>query len=191
MRRFWSLLTLSRQFFTEVIFSLIRGNGSLLAGNLRRYLFQTTCIIDTDTYIRNLKNFYAGEGSAIYHGSYILNSFGEFHLGKNSHLGAFCFVNVCYGRVEIGDHVAIGPGTKIIVYSNHYEAGKKVTDTRLTADIRIGNNVFIGANCVLLPGTTIEDNVILAAGAVAKGILDANSIYGGTPCRKLRSGWND
>jgi acetyltransferase-like isoleucine patch superfamily enzyme len=104
-------------------------------------------------------------------------------------LGAFCFVNVCYGTVSIGDDVAVGPGTKFIAYSNHYVQGKKVTDERITADIVIGNNVFIGANCVILPGTVIRDNVVVGASSIVTGELESNSIYAGVPCRKIKSGW--
>jgi acetyltransferase-like isoleucine patch superfamily enzyme len=109
-----------------------------------------------------------------------------FSLGKNSHLGAYCYVNVCFGSVQIGDHVAVGPGTKIISYSNHYALGEKVTEKTITADIVIGNNVLIGANCTLLPGSRIHDNVVIGAGAVVKGELAANAIYGGIPCSRIK-----
>ncbi len=101
-------------------------------------------------------------------------------------MGAFCYVNVCYGNLKIGDDVAIGPHTSIIVYSNHYEAGKKVTETRITQDITIGNNVFIGANCTILPGTVIGDDVVIGAGSVVKGNLEESAVYAGAPCRKIK-----
>ena len=104
-------------------------------------------------------------------------------------MGAFCYVNVANGNVYIGDHVAIGPSTQIIVHSNYYEYGKKVTDVKITQDIIINNNVFIGANCTILPGTVINNNVVVGAGAVINGILETNSIYAGIPCKKIRSGW--
>ncbi|MEW6380566.1 MAG: acyltransferase [bacterium] len=110
-------------------------------------------------------------------------------MGNNSHLGAFCYVNVCFGTVTIGDDVAIGPGTKIIAYSNHYQYGKKITEVRITEDVTIGNNVFIGANCIILPGTIIPDNTIVGAGSVVKGKLESNSIYGGVPCKRIKTGW--
>ena len=107
-------------------------------------------------------------------------------MGTNSHMGAFCYVNVCYGNLKIGDDVAIGPHTSIIVYSNHYEPGKKVTETRITKDITIGNNVFIGANCTILPGTEIGDDVVIGAGSVVKGKLEESAVYAGAPCKKIK-----
>ncbi len=177
------------KFGREAFAGVIRGNPSMIAARLRRRMFRTVCTIDTHVFITHRRNFAAGEGSALYHGCYILNAEGKFSLGAKSHLGAYCYVNVCHGNVTIGDDVAVGPGTKFIAYSNHYEAGKKVTDIRLTRDIVVGNNVFIGANCSILPGTVIHDNVVVAAGSVVKGELEGNAIHGGVPCRKLKDGW--
>ena len=176
-------------FLRELLLGVVRGNGSAIAATLRRWHYGTPCTIDTNVYIRSVRNFEAGKQSALYHACYIHNAYGKFRIGANSHMGAFCFVNVCYGNVTIGDDVAVGPGTKIIAYSNHYEAGKKVTDLRVTRDVVIGNNVFVGADCTILPGSVVQDNVVIAAGSVVKGELESNSVYGGVPCRKIKSGW--
>lgn len=177
------------EFLWESFVAFIRGNRSRLASGLRSKLYQTQCFMDTNVFIGNKDNFQAGDGSCLYHSCYILNNNGKFSMGNTSHLGAFCYVNVCYGSVVIGDDVAIGPGTKIIAYSNHYQFGKKVTEERITKNVLIRNNVFIGANCTILPGTIINNDVVIGAGSVVKGELEANSIYAGVPCKKIKSGW--
>ncbi len=177
------------EFFWQCIVAAIRGNHSRVAAYLRRKLYRTKCKIDTEVVITSSRCFHSRQSSWIGHGTYILNGSGEFIIGKNSHLSAFCFVNVKKGRVAIGDDVVIGPGTKIIAHSNHYGFRKKVTAERITDDVVIGDNVFIGANCTLLPGAVIGENVVIAAGSVVKGALDCNAIYGGVPCRKIRQGW--
>ncbi|XTZ64262.1 acyltransferase [Aeromonas salmonicida subsp. pectinolytica] len=53
--------------------------------------------------------------------------------------------------------------------------------------ISIGDNVFIGCNVTILPGTVIGSNVIVGAGSVVKGVLDSDSIYAGVPARKIMS----
>lgn len=55
--------------------------------------------------------------------------------------------------------------------------------------IEIGNNVWIGAKCVVTSGSSIPDNVIVAAGSVVSGALEGNSIYGGVPARRIK-GYN-
>jgi galactoside O-acetyltransferase len=178
-----------KSFAFECVFALLRSNRSQAAESLRRRLYRTCCFIDADVVISNRKQFEAGPATALYHGCYILNPHGQFAIGSNSHLGAFCFVNVCYGNVLIGEHVAIGPGTKLFAYSNHYRTGSKITAEKITADITIGDNVFIGANCVILPGTRIGNNVVVGAGSVVKGELLDDCMYAGAPCRIVRRGW--
>lgn len=51
--------------------------------------------------------------------------------------------------------------------------------------IVIGDDVWIGANCVLLDGCVVGDGCVVAAGSVVRGVLDAYGIYGGNPLRKL------
>lgn len=167
----------------------LRHNGSVAAAILRRRRINTMCLIDTGVTISNPKNFTTGSGCALYHGTYILNTNGTVLLGTDSHLGAMCYANVCYGTLTIGNDVAIGPHTSIITYSNHYRAGSKVTEERIQADINIGNNVFIGAHCTILPGTTIGDNVVIGAGSVVKGALDGSAVYAGSPCKKIKDSW--
>lgn len=189
LKHFLRFLNESLHFFREIPVNSIRANDSAIGEYLRRRLFRTHCKIDTNVFIKNKNNFTAGKNSCLYHGCYILNTNGEFSIGNNSHLGAFCYVNVCYGSIKMGDDVAVGPGTKIIVYSNYYKFGKKVTQEKLCENIIIGSNVFIGANCVILPGVIIHDNAIIGAGSVVKGEIGNNSVYAGIPANKLKDGW--
>lgn len=174
------------EFFGSALCSFVYHNESAIAERMRRKIFRTTCYIDTAVMITNYRNFEGGNSCALYHGTYILNTNGKLILGENSHLGAMCYVNVCYGNVTIGDNVAIGPHTMIIAYSNHYESGKKTTDVRIIKDILVGSNVFLGANCTILPGSIIESDVVVGAGSVVRGRLESNGIYAGIPCKKIR-----
>lgn len=182
VERFFS--SLRNTLYVGVLF-----HPSRAAQFLRKRLINTSCHIDTGVVITNWSNFSSGIDCAIYHSTYVLNNSGALQIGNHSHLGSFCYVNVNYGSVTLGNWVAVGPHTSIISYSNHYEKGQKVTDKRLVKDVSIGSNVFIGANCTVLPGTTIHDNVVVGAGSVVKGTLEGNSIYAGVPCKRIRSGW--
>lgn len=52
--------------------------------------------------------------------------------------------------------------------------------------IVVGDNVFIGHGTILLPGTIIENNCIVAAGSVVMGTLTSNSVYAGNPVKKVK-----
>ncbi|HUG39955.1 MAG TPA: acyltransferase [Longimicrobiales bacterium] len=174
----------------RLVYPLVIHDRSRLGTAVRRRAYGTKCHVDTAVVITVAAHFEADEGCALYHGTYILNTAGRFVMGRRSHLGAFCYVNVAHGAVVLGHDVAVGPGTKIVAHSNHYRRGAAVTAERITADVEIGNNVFIGANCVILPGTKIPDNVVIGAGSVVRGELDADCIYAGAPARKIRQGWH-
>lgn len=57
----------------------------------------------------------------------------------------------------------------------------------LFSPIVIGNNVFIGYGCTILPGTRIGDNVIVGAGSIVKGNLKSNSVYAGITAKYICS----
>lgn len=83
--------------------------------------------------------------------------------------------------IEIGDHCVIGGAVAISAHIAEKGHGilKKVT---------IGDRVTIGANTNVMPGVTIEDNVIVGANSLIPkdSHLEANSVYGGVPIRKIR-----
>jgi maltose O-acetyltransferase len=59
------------------------------------------------------------------------------------------------------------------------------------APVRIGNDVWIGGNVTILPGVTIGNNVVVAAGAVVTKDVPDNSLVGGVPARIIREIEND
>lgn len=185
----WRVVRGAPLFLLELLRGAVRASESRAGTELRSWLYGTRCRLDSGVHITNARNFLCGEGCALYHGAYVLNGEGTFAMGDHSHLGAFCYVNAQHGTVRLGDHVAVGPGTKLLSYSNHYGHGRLVTEMRRTADVLVGNNVFIGANCTVLPGARVHDHVVIAAGSVVRGELRGNAVYGGVPCRVLKEGW--
>jgi acetyltransferase-like isoleucine patch superfamily enzyme len=88
--------------------------------------------------------------------------------------------------IEFGDHVTVTEGVKFIthdggvwVFRNEYP------NIELFGRIKIGNNVFIGLNSIILLNTEIGDNCIVAAGSIVKGKYDSNSIIGGVPAKVI------
>jgi acetyltransferase-like isoleucine patch superfamily enzyme len=83
--------------------------------------------------------------------------------------------------VTIGDDVVLGSDSLIITHCPiRFYNGKPV-------EIVIGNNVYIGAKCIILPGVEIGDNVVLGAGSVVSRSIPANVIAAGNPCRVIRT----
>lgn len=87
--------------------------------------------------------------------------------------------------IEIGDNVVLSYRSMILTRGFNVINGMPQSG-HADANIKIGSNVWICANAVVLPGTVIEDNVVLAAGAVAKGVLKSGHIYAGIPAKIVK-----
>ena len=117
----------------------------------------------------------------------------EFHCdnGKNIRVGDDFLANynvtiLDRAGVTFGDSVLIAPGT-VITTVNHSLSPKKRRENICTAlPVTVGNNVWIGANCTILPGVTIGDDAVIAAGAVVRSDVPPRAIVGGVPARILR-----
>jgi len=90
----------------------------------------------------------------------------------------------CMNGIEIGDNVYISPGVKIIS-ANHNVCNYEQHDK--APPIKIGNNVWIGANAIILPGVEIADGCVIGAGeVVTKSFTEENCIIAGNPAKIIR-----
>lgn len=94
-----------------------------------------------------------------------------------------CFISSTSG-IEFGNNVEIAPGCKIISSNHNFENYSKLT---ITKPIKIGSNVWIGANSVILPEVEIGNNVIIGAGSVVTKSIPSNSIAVGNPCKVIKA----
>ena len=84
-------------------------------------------------------------------------------------IGHGCFFNTgvsitCLEKVEIGENCAIANNVVIVDHDHDFRKGSGYK----SSPVIIGNNVWIGANCVILRGSIIEDNCVVAAGTVVR-----------------------
>ena len=104
--------------------------------------------------------------------------------GKGSRItiGDNCRLNGVYVHAQkiitIGNNCVMASGVNIIDSNGHETNSLDRTKGRdIPKEIVIGNNVWIGLNSIILKGSIIGDNTIIAAGSVVKGVVPANSIY--------------
>lgn len=126
----------------------------------------------------------------------ILKKLGFKILGNPIYIDATSsFDGTDYGLIEIGDKTVISGGVKVLTHDFSisrmlYATGRLKGDEKEISrvlPVKIGNNVFIGMRSLVLPGTIIEDNVIVGAGSVVRGKLEKNGIYIGNPAVKVRT----
>jgi len=104
-------------------------------------------------------------------------------LGKNVFINHACsFLDL--GGITIEDDVQIGPKVNLITENHPIDPShRKSLDLK---SILLKRNVWIGAAATILPGVTVGENAVVAAGAVVKQNVDANTIVAGVPAKVVR-----
>lgn len=116
--------------------------------------------------------------------------------GKNIHVGNQFLMNyngtiLDVEKVEIGNHVMIGPNTLISTVNHPTTPSGRRKNLAIAQPVKIGSDVWIGGNVTILPGVTIGNNVVVAAGAVVNKDVPDNSLVGGVPAKIIKTLEND
>lgn len=119
------------------------------------------------------------------------------HLSSDLKAGAFSYVgtnSIIYPKVEIGAYTMIANNVKIIGGDHTFDvAGKPMIfcDRGVINKTKIGKDVWIGANSIILCGVEIGNGAIIAAGSVVTKNINPYEIVGGVPCKLIRKRFNE
>lgn len=149
--------------------------------------FRTGAIVDRSSVLRQLDRISLAKGVKINNYCVIKPHNGFVKIGSNAVVGEHC---VFYGNggIEIGDASIVAPGTMIMSAGHEYRDRGKLYVQQPTKDkgIRIGQNVWIGANATILDGVSIGDNSIIGAGSVVTKSIAANTLAFGCPAKEIK-----
>ena len=111
--------------------------------------------------------------------------------GYNIETGENFFMNMnCVildgAKVTFGDNVFVAPGCGFYTAGHPLDAERRNAGLEYALPIRIGNNVWIGAQVCILPGVTIGDNSVIGAGSVVTKDIPSGVLAAGNPCRVIR-----
>ena len=111
--------------------------------------------------------------------------------GKNVHFGNGVYANFNLTMVDdcdifVGNNVMFGPNVTVSAGTHPIHPELRSKQAQYNIPIHIGNNVWIGANSVILPGVNIGDNSVIGAGSIVTKDIPSNVIAVGNPCRVLR-----
>ncbi|WP_281863524.1 DapH/DapD/GlmU-related protein [Bacteroides acidifaciens] len=112
--------------------------------------------------------------------------FPPFHtaFGKTTRVGKEVFINFGCTFLDQGG-ITIGPGAKIL--TEHHPEEPALRHRLLVKPIIVRRNAWIGAGAMILPGVTVGENAIVAAGAVVTKDVPDNTVVAGVPAQILRS----
>ena len=139
-----------------------RGRGSKIYGSVR---------MDTPPY----RSFHLGRRSVVESYCCINNAVGDVTIGDHTRIGIHCTI---IGPVTIGSHVNLAQGITVTALNHNFQDGSKRIDEQgvSTNPVVIGDDVWIGANAVILPGVTIGHHCVVAAGAVVSKDVPDNTV---------------
>lgn len=125
-------------------------------------------------------------------GNVSIHKGGKIMIGPSAKLkiGAQTYINEhsriqCREKIEIGEKCAISWGVDIIDTDEHIILSPERQSK--TRPVKIGNHVWIGTKSTILKGTNIEDNTVIAANSLVNTACHSNNIYGGIPCKIIKS----
>lgn len=111
--------------------------------------------------------------------------------GRHLHFGSGIYVNfnltaVDDGHIYIGDKVLFGPNVTIATANHPLDPELRGRGLQYNRDVHIGENTWIGAGVIIVPGVTIGKNAVIGAGSIVTKDIPDNVIAVGNPCRVLR-----
>ncbi len=150
-----------------------RGKNSKIYSSVR---------MDTPPY----RHFSLGKRSIIESYSCINNAVGDVTIGDNVRVGLHATI---IGPVSIGNHVIIAQNVTISALNHNFGKTDKYIDAQgiTTRNITIGDDVWIGANAVILSGVKIGSHSVVAAGAVVTKDVPEGMLAAGVPAEIKRS----
>ena len=167
----------------------VRGIGCAIVGTLKAvilkiergskvsFAFPSLISPSTEVTVDKGGSLFVGRRISMRNGSRLaVRKNGVLKIGDNFYMNTGCLISA-HESITIGNDVEFGPG--VLVYDQDHdfrvESGLRAKKFK-TAPVTIGNNVWIGANTIILRGTIIGDNCVIGAGSIVKGAFPPNSI---------------
>jgi len=130
--------------------------------------------------------FSLGNYSVIESFACINNAVGDVIIGDHTRIGLH---NTIIGPVDIGNHVNLAQGITVTALNHNFSDTNKRIDEQgvSTNPVTIEDDVWIGANAVILPGVTIGEHCVVAAGAVVTKDVPPHSLVAGVPAKVIKN----
>lgn len=151
--------------------------------NMRNVLY-----LGKPTFFYNIKNIIFGKRFRIYpHARVELSNAASCEFGDNTAIGDN-FHLICQSKILIGNDFLCSSNVFISDTDHSFQLSSVpfINQPCVTKDVHIGNNVFLGKNVVILAGTKLGDNTIVAANAVVRGNHPDNVVLAGVPAKIIR-----
>ena len=107
-------------------------------------------------------------------------------IGKNCDIKTWSLYSEAF-LIDIGDHVQITSGVNIFTHTGGWTLRTQIPNFDSFGKVKIGDNVYIGNNALIMPGITIGNNVIIGAGTVVTKNIPDNVVVAGNPGKIVKT----
>ena len=137
--------------------------------------------MDTPPY----RKFWLGDYSVVESFACINNAVGDVIIGDHTRIGLH---NTIIGPVIIGSHVNLAQGITITALNHNFDDSEKRIDQQgiSTKEVVLEDDIWVGANAVILPGVTIGKHAVVAAGAIVTKDVPPHSLVAGVPAKVIK-----
>ncbi len=148
--------------------------------------FNSTSYADFKTREELCKKYFGSTGDSV-----CINKPFHCDYGANIHIGERFYANfdcimLDVAHITIGNDVFFGPRVCVYTAGHPIDANIRNTGLEYGKEVKIGNSVWIGGNCVICPGVKVGDNAVIGANSVVTKDIPSNVIACGNPCHVIR-----
>lgn len=169
------------------LWSLLLGRLRASSLRLRGARVRPKAWVGRDVRVSRARGLSLGERSVLEEGVRVLlvDRSAALDLGPYAFVGPGCRFDLS-ARLEVGAHTLFGPGCFVTDHNHGIDAGLRIDQQPCaTRPIRIGADVWLGAHVIVLPGVSIGDGAVAAAGAVLTADVAPGTIVAGVPAREI------
>lgn len=175
------------QWFVTIIPSVFFGN-KLRKFYYKKFFGHNNFVIPVNVLFDDVRNVSVGQQFRVCPNvKFFTENKGLIKIGNNFFANYNCFLSANCEEIKIGNDCLLGPDVLIINSNHSFKSGVLTRELpNLSKKIVIGNNVWIGAKSIILPGVIIGDNVVVAAGSVVNKSVTDNTVVGGIPAKVIK-----
>jgi acetyltransferase-like isoleucine patch superfamily enzyme len=109
-------------------------------------------------------------------------------IGRGTKINAYCNLRFRKGTIAIGANVLLAQSVTILANSHRFEDRDTLilNQGELVADVKVGDDVWIGVNAVIMPGVRIGDGAVVGANSVVTRNVGAYEVWAGIPAKKIK-----
>ncbi len=149
--------------------------------------FNNSSVLDNKKRLLIIKKLFAKIGSKIHIEPPFYCDYGfNIEFGNDVYLNYNCiFLDVC--KITVGSNVLFAPGVQVLTASHPLDSETRINGLEYGKPVSIGDNCWIGAGAIILPGVTIGINTVIGAGSVVTKDIPDNTLAVGNPCKLIKN----